>query len=202
MSNTDTCQSRLPIPLFVARSLNLWGWWHAYSDCHLLRQSSGGHGRLLPSPVSLKRLEVSCSWMVVAPSLCVCVCVCMCVRASAFVCVFARVRACMRVRACRVCVRACLRACVCVCVCVCVRCLCAHNSDFLILWKLYAARANTSLLLNILLLYLSGYWLRVLLNCGCFNVDLKKKKCKWQARRQISLHSDNKVVLYCSSSLA
>ena len=27
--------------LFVASSLNLWGWWHVWSDCHLLRQSSG-----------------------------------------------------------------------------------------------------------------------------------------------------------------
>ena len=38
--------------LFVANSLNLWGWWHMWSDCHLLRQSSGGHGWKLPPPLS------------------------------------------------------------------------------------------------------------------------------------------------------
>ena len=30
--------------LFVATSWNLWGWRHVRSDCHLLRQSSVGHG--------------------------------------------------------------------------------------------------------------------------------------------------------------
>ena len=30
--------------LFVASSLNLWGWCHVWSDRHLLRQSRGGHG--------------------------------------------------------------------------------------------------------------------------------------------------------------
>ena len=33
----DTFQSGLPIPLFVASWLNLWGWWHVWSDYHLLR---------------------------------------------------------------------------------------------------------------------------------------------------------------------
>ena len=33
--------------LFVASWLNLWRWWHVWSDCHLLRQSSRGHGWLL-----------------------------------------------------------------------------------------------------------------------------------------------------------
>ena len=35
MSTIDTFQSGLPIPLFVASSSNLWGWWHVWSDCHL-----------------------------------------------------------------------------------------------------------------------------------------------------------------------
>ena len=43
--------------LFVARSLNLWGWLHMWSDCHLLRQSCGGHGWLLPPPLSSWRLR-------------------------------------------------------------------------------------------------------------------------------------------------
>ena len=30
--------------LFLASSLNLWGWWHVWFDCHLLWQSSGGMG--------------------------------------------------------------------------------------------------------------------------------------------------------------
>ena len=30
--------------LFVTSSLNLQGGWHVWCDCHLLRQSSGGHG--------------------------------------------------------------------------------------------------------------------------------------------------------------
>ena len=38
--------------LFVASSLNLWGWWHVWSDCPVLRLSSGGHGWLLPPPLS------------------------------------------------------------------------------------------------------------------------------------------------------
>ena len=43
---------------FVASSLNLWGWWHVWSDCHLFRQSSGGHGWLLPPPLSTWRLRL------------------------------------------------------------------------------------------------------------------------------------------------
>ena len=59
MSTIDTFQSGLPIlhfSLFVANSLNLWGWWRVWSDCNLLRQSSGGHGWLLPPPLSSWRL--------------------------------------------------------------------------------------------------------------------------------------------------
>ena len=40
------------VTLFAASSLNLWRWWHMWSDCHLLRQSSGGQGWLLPPPLS------------------------------------------------------------------------------------------------------------------------------------------------------
>ena len=43
--------------LFVASSLDLWGWWHVWSDCHLLRQSSRGHGWLLPPLLSNWRLR-------------------------------------------------------------------------------------------------------------------------------------------------
>ena len=42
--------------LFVANSLNLWGQWHVWSDCHFLRQSSGRHGLLLSPPLSSWRL--------------------------------------------------------------------------------------------------------------------------------------------------
>ena len=45
--------------LFVASSVNLWGWWHVWSDCHLLRQSSGGHGWRLPPSLSTK---TACTW--------------------------------------------------------------------------------------------------------------------------------------------
>ena len=38
--------------IFVASSQNLWGWWHVGSDCHLLRQTSGGRRWLLPPPLS------------------------------------------------------------------------------------------------------------------------------------------------------
>ena len=60
--------------LFVASSLNIWGGWHVWSDCHLSRQSSGGHGWLLPPPLSSWRLRLTVkaalsSWMVVAPCL-------------------------------------------------------------------------------------------------------------------------------------
>ena len=37
MSTIATFQSGLPIPLFVASSSHLWGWWHVWSDCHLWR---------------------------------------------------------------------------------------------------------------------------------------------------------------------
>ena len=47
----DTFQCGLPIPPFVASSLNLWGY-HVWSKCHLLKQSNGGHGWLLPPPLS------------------------------------------------------------------------------------------------------------------------------------------------------
>ena len=42
---------------FLASSLHLWGWWHVGSDYHLLRQSSGRHGWLLPPPLSSRRLR-------------------------------------------------------------------------------------------------------------------------------------------------
>ena len=42
---------------FLASSLNLWGWWRVWSGCRLLRQSSGGHGWLLPPPLSSWRLR-------------------------------------------------------------------------------------------------------------------------------------------------
>ena len=40
------------IPLSGASSMNLWGWWHEWSDCYLLRQSSGGNEWQLPPPLS------------------------------------------------------------------------------------------------------------------------------------------------------
>ena len=43
--------------LFVASSSNLSGWWCVWSDCHLLRQTSGEHGWLLPPPFSSWRLR-------------------------------------------------------------------------------------------------------------------------------------------------
>ena len=52
MPNNEICQSGLPIPLFGASSMNLWGWWHEWSDCYLLRQSSGGNEWQLPPPLS------------------------------------------------------------------------------------------------------------------------------------------------------
>ena len=57
VSAIGTFQPELPIPLFVASSLNLWGCWYVWSDYHLLRQSSGGHGWLLPPPLSSWRLR-------------------------------------------------------------------------------------------------------------------------------------------------
>ena len=48
--------------LFVASSLNLWGWWYVWSDCHLLRQSSRGYGWLLPPPLSSWRLRPYLVW--------------------------------------------------------------------------------------------------------------------------------------------
>ena len=47
-----------PFHFFVASSLNLWGWWHVWSDCHLLRQSSGEHG-CMTSSTSLLKLTLS-----------------------------------------------------------------------------------------------------------------------------------------------
>ena len=52
VSTIATIQSELPILLLVANSLNLWGRLHVWSDCHLFRQSSGGHVWLLPPPLS------------------------------------------------------------------------------------------------------------------------------------------------------
>ena len=60
MSTIDNFESRSPFffffffffslslslslsPIFVASPLKRWGWWHVWSDCHLLRQSSGWH---------------------------------------------------------------------------------------------------------------------------------------------------------------
>ena len=40
--------------LFVASSLNLWGWWHVLSDCHLLRQSPAW----VTTSTSIVKLEV------------------------------------------------------------------------------------------------------------------------------------------------
>ena len=43
MLTFDTFQSELPkfqFSVLVASSLTLWGWWHMWSDCRLLRQSS------------------------------------------------------------------------------------------------------------------------------------------------------------------
>ena len=37
--------------------LSLWGWWHVWSDCRLLRQSKEGHVWLFPSPLSSWRLR-------------------------------------------------------------------------------------------------------------------------------------------------
>ena len=39
MSTSDMFQSGFPIPLFTLNSVNLWGWWHMWPGCHLLRQS-------------------------------------------------------------------------------------------------------------------------------------------------------------------
>ena len=60
MWNIDTSQSELPIPHFTicsklsesARMI-----WHVWSDCHLLRQSSGGHSYVTASN-SIVKLEV------------------------------------------------------------------------------------------------------------------------------------------------
>ena len=41
----------------VASLFNLWGWWHVWSDCHLLKQSSVGHRWLLPAPLSSWKLR-------------------------------------------------------------------------------------------------------------------------------------------------
>ena len=48
---TVTCRCGLQIPfsLFAACSVKLWGWWYVWSDCHLLRQTSGEHVWLLLS---------------------------------------------------------------------------------------------------------------------------------------------------------
>jgi len=43
--------------IFVASSLNLWGWWHEWSGCYLLRPSSWGQEWLLPPPLSSWRLR-------------------------------------------------------------------------------------------------------------------------------------------------
>ena len=63
-SKVDVDRRHMPVwafpfhfSLFVASSLNLWGRWHVWSDCHLLRQSSGGHRWLLPPPLSSWRLR-------------------------------------------------------------------------------------------------------------------------------------------------
>ena len=42
--------------LFVASSLNLWGWWLMWSDCHLLRQPSH-YCLLLPHQLSSRKLR-------------------------------------------------------------------------------------------------------------------------------------------------
>ena len=44
------------------------------------------------------------------------------------------------------------------------------------------------------LVFYSGFWLRVLLNCWRFIIKCIEFLCKW-ARRQFFLHRDNKVVL-------
>ena len=46
--------------LFVASSLNLWELWHVWADCHLCRQSSRGHGWLLPPPLLAGCLDCIC----------------------------------------------------------------------------------------------------------------------------------------------
>ena len=60
MSTIDTFQSGLPISLFTfcSKLIVLWGWWHVWSDCQFLRQSSGGHEWLLPPPLSSWRLRL------------------------------------------------------------------------------------------------------------------------------------------------
>ena len=52
MSNADTCQYGLPIPLFTfcSKLTNLWGWWHVWSDCHFVKQFSWGHVWLFRPP--------------------------------------------------------------------------------------------------------------------------------------------------------
>ena len=58
MATIDTFHTRFPIPFFtVCSKPNLWGWWHVWSDTHLVRQSSGGLGLLLPPPLSSWRLR-------------------------------------------------------------------------------------------------------------------------------------------------
>ena len=53
------CVLGLPfhVSLFVVSSLNLWGWWHMWSDCHL-EAVSIEHGWLLPLPLSSRRLRL------------------------------------------------------------------------------------------------------------------------------------------------
>ena len=60
MSTIDTFKSGLPIPLStfcikLIESVRMVA--YMWSDCHLLRQSSGGHGWLLPPPLSSWRLR-------------------------------------------------------------------------------------------------------------------------------------------------
>ena len=59
VSTIDTFQSGLPIhfSFFAASPLNIWGWWHVWSNCHILKQSSGWEGELLPPPLSSWRLR-------------------------------------------------------------------------------------------------------------------------------------------------
>ena len=45
------------VSLFVVSSLNLWGWWYMWSDCHL-EAVSIEHGWLLPLPLSSRRLRL------------------------------------------------------------------------------------------------------------------------------------------------
>ena len=51
---------------FVTCSLNLWAWWHVWSDCRFLMQSSGGHCKA--TGWDHKKAAPS-SWMVVVPCL-------------------------------------------------------------------------------------------------------------------------------------